>query len=335
MIEAAKTKFSMPYEDVAGQSGLSYRTLMRWKNRLARNRPPVGKPGPKKIRPLDLGALKQEIRELDHGKKRSRGTGGLHRVYAPSISRRDLDAMVAKVRNETNHRKAADACRVIWLHPNLAWAMDGCEKKIRGKLHLHNLTDLCSRYRLPPIASRHMACGEEIAGHLVYLFGQFGPPLFCKRDNGGNLNHSAVNRVLEDAMVIPVNNPPYTASYNGAAEHAQGEFKEYLERWKSKANTIGKALVLSETAAHELNHKPRRCLGGRTACRAYFGGRRLRYPRRMRKSAFRWIRDLAGEISLQAGKTNITPTAWRVASKTWLLENDLIKIVKAGNVSPH
>ena len=80
-----------------------------------------------------------------------------------------------------------------------------------GTLHLHNLTDLHSRYRLSPLSSHCLPCGEEVAGHLRYLFERFDPPLFCKRDNGGNLNHLAVNQVLEEALVIPVNSPPYWA----------------------------------------------------------------------------------------------------------------------------
>jgi hypothetical protein len=143
---------------------------------------------------------------------------------------------------------------------------------VDGKLHLHNLTDLGSRYRLPPLASHCLPCGEEVAGHLHYLFDRFDPPLFCKRDNGGNLNHVAVNHVLEQALVIPINSPPYQAPYNGAIEHTQGEFKSYLDRWNWKAGSADRLVLLAETAAHDLNHNPRRCLGSRTACRAYFGG---------------------------------------------------------------
>jgi hypothetical protein len=49
----------------------------------------------------------------------------------------------------------------------------------------------------------------------------------------------------------------------------------------------------------------------------------------------RWIRDLAFEISIRTGKSTISSAAWRIAAKQWMLKNDLIKIVKAGKVSPH
>jgi len=338
MIEQMKAKFSLSYVCLARQAGLRYATLMRWKRRTLGGQAAVGKRGPKKVQPLNLSELKEKIQGLDHGIKRSRAAGRLHRAYGGSISRRDLDAMVREVRNETRRRRAAEMCHVTWLRPNLAWAMDDCQKSegVRaGTLHLHNLTDLGSRYRLPPLASHCLPCGEEVAGHLQHLFDRFDPPLFCKRDNGGNLNHLAVDQVLEQALVIPINSPPYQAPYNGAIEHAQGEFKSYLARWGWKAGTVDQLILLAETAAHDLNHHPRRCLNGTTACRAYFAEHRIRYPSRQRRSVYRWIHDLAAEISIRAGKQVITPAAWRVAAKQWLVKEGLIRIQKTGKVSPN
>ena len=225
MIGELKAKFSISYAGIARQMGLSYATLMRWKRRFADGRVAVEKRGPKKVVPLDLDALKKEIADLDHGWRRSRGTGRLHGDWRDRISRRDLDALVREVRSDTNRRRAAETCRVTWLRPNLVWAVDDCEKKVctgEGKLHLNNLSDLCSRYKLPPIAGAHLACGEEVAGHLDYLFARFGRPLFIKRDNGGNLNHTAVNQTLEQALVIPINSPPVTAQYNGGGRAYPG-----------------------------------------------------------------------------------------------------------------
>jgi len=80
-------------------------------------------------------------------------------------------------------------------------------------------------------------------------FDRFEPPLFCKRNNGGKLNHGAVNQVLEEALVIPINSPPYRAPHIGAIEHSQGEFKSYLDRWSWKAGAVDRMMLLSETAA--------------------------------------------------------------------------------------
>jgi len=338
MIAELKKTYCLSNSSLAHQFGLSYTTLMRWKRRLLMGQPAVKKPGPKKVEPLNLGQLTQEIRDLDHGSKRSRGSGRLYGTYKGAISRRELNRMITSVRDENKRQRAARRYHITWLRPNLAWAMDDCQKPdvfAGGKLHLHNLSDLCSRYKFHPLASRAMPCGEEVAGHLDHLFSRFGAPLFCKRDNGSNLNHLAVNEVLEQAMVIPINSPPNTARYNGAIEHTQGEFKDYLRRWQWKANTIDEFVLLAETAADELNHRPRRCLKGQTACRAYFSKNQMRYHKRQRKSIYNWIRDLAAEISIRAGKKTISPVAWRLAAKQWLVKNGLIRIQRAGKVLPN
>jgi hypothetical protein len=101
-----------------------------------------------------------------------------------------------------------------------------------------------------------------------------------------------------------------------------------------KANTIDEFGLLAETAAHELSHRPRRCLKGQTACRAYFGNNPMRYSKRQRKSIYNWTRDLAAEISIRAGIKTISSVAWRVAAKQWLVKNGLIRIQRAGKVLP-
>jgi hypothetical protein len=337
MIAELKKTYSVSNSVLARQFSISYTTLMRWKRRLLMGQSAVNKPGPKKVEPLDLGQLRQKIRQLDHGEKRSHAAGRLHTAFNGAISRRELNQMVISVRNANKRQRAAQRYQITWLKPNLAWAMDGCQKPIgvgSDTPHLHNLSDLCSRYKFHPLASTAIPCGEEVAGHLSHLFSRFGAPLFCKRDNGGNLNHLAVNDVLEQTMVIPINSPPNTARYNGAIEHTQGEFKNYLRRWEWKAKTIDEFVLLAETAAHELNHKPRRCLKGQTACRVYFGNNKVRYHKRQRKSIYNYICDLAAEISVRAGKVKISAVAWRVAAKHWLVKNGLIKIHKAGKVLP-
>jgi hypothetical protein len=338
MIADFKKTYSLSNSSLARHFGLSYSTLMRWKRRRGMGLPPVEKPGPKKVGSLNFSQLRDKFCDLEHGVKRSCGTGRLYGAFNGAISRRELNRMIRIVRKEDNRQRVARRYHITWLKPNLAWAMDDCQRPAAvgsDTLHLHNLSDLCSRYKFSPLASGETPCGEEIAGHLSHLFSRFGAPLFCKRDNGGNLNHVAVNEVLEQALVIPINSPPCRAPYNGAIEHSQGEFKDYLRRWQWKAHTIEAFCLLAEIAAHALNHIPRRCLKGQTACRVYFGDNKMRYPKGQRKSIYNWISDLAAEISIRAGKKTISPVAWRVAAKQWLVKNGLIKIQRAGKVLPN
>jgi len=337
-IEELKSRLGIPLTRILREIGIKYASFMRWKQRIALGDPPLRSPGPKKVTPLNFCDLSREIESLQHGKKRTHDTGRLYESYKNVISRRELNAMIINVRRD-HQREQSDAMnQVIWHRPDVAWAFDGTEYKAgfsNRKMHVQNLQDLCSRYKFSPMTSECMPCGEEIAGHLDRNFARNGPPLFCKRDNGGNQNHLAVNQVMEDAMVIPINSPVYTAPYNGAVEHAQGEVKKYLRTWDAKAKTPEEFALLAETASHDLNHKPRRCLGGKTACRVYFTKNRIRYTKRRRKAAYEWIKELAIDISRGAGQSVITCLAWRVAAKKWLEKNNLITILKPRKVLPH
>ena len=75
-----------------------------------------------------------------------------------------------------------------------------------------------------------------------------------------------------------------------------------------------------------------RCLGGGTACRAYFGGTRICYSRRKRAAVYLWVRELAAEVSVRAGESVITPTSWRIAARQWLVTNKLIKSILKNSI---
>jgi hypothetical protein len=57
--------------------------------------------------------------------------------------------------------------------------------------------------------------------------------------------------------------------------------------------------------------------------------------RRKRATVYRWVRDLAAEVSVRAGESVTTPTSWRIAARQWLVTNRLIKIERLEKVSPH
>ena len=127
---------------------------------------------------------------------------------------------------------------------------------------------------------------------IKYAILKFGPPLFLKKDNHGNLNNREVDKVLEEHYVIPLNSPAYYAPYNGGVEKANGEFKETL---LSKADPESPNLkehitAYSESAAHDLNHKPRECLKGQNSCQAFFNNRQLhKFTIRERRIIYEWI----------------------------------------------
>ncbi len=332
-----KSKFSLSSKSIVAFAGLSYSNAMRWKRRILKGEEPVKKTGPQKKTGLDLDALKIDMGLLSHNRKRSYGTGQLYYKYRFHISRRDMNLLVQKARYFARQRITARQQRITWKYPDLAWAIDGCEltdKPFNIKLYVQNLQDLSSTFKFKPLTTLKPPCSREIVQYLLSCFSQFGPPLFLKKDNALNYNSHEIEDLLMDEMVIPLNSPGYYAQYNGAIEHAQGEFKAYVRQRKHKASSYKEYGLLLETGSHDLNHKSRRLLRGKNACQSYFNGNRLRYGKPQRKEIFNWIKDLAFEISAKAGMDKISSCSWRIACRKWMEGNGMIVIRKRKEVLP-
>jgi hypothetical protein len=341
IIEDIKGKTGMPYGMICRAVRVPLPTLGRWRRRRKENHPLLNRPGPKKVEPFDPAALEAEIRLLGHGPKRSGGATRLYGRYQDSISRRDLSRMVGQVRQEVtaDHRK--NLRRIDWLVPGVVWAMDVTEDDLgmAGKIHLQNTQDLGSRYKFPPL-SGECPVGEEIAGYLSEKFCRFGPPLFLKRDNGGNLNHGSVNGVLAEFFVLPLNSPAYYAPYNGAIEESQRELKACLREKlvPSIPCSPDPIAVYAEVAAHDLNHRLRSCLHGKTSCQVFFSsGERPVFSKLERREIYDILLERVERIlvSMNQFDKSARGAAWRIAVEFWLQSKGFIKLHIPQKVSPN
>jgi hypothetical protein len=335
-MENISSTYHLPVFTLAQQMGLSYDSLMRWRRRIRNGEDPVSKPGPRKVEPLDLKGLQEDIKRLKHVKKRTHATGVLYQHYRNQVSRRQFNSMVIEARKGYRRQEAARMQHIEWHHPDLAWAIDGSKPDTaQNPLIVYRVQDLASHYKFPPVAGPSMPCGEEISGHLTRLFSDFAVPLFFKRDNEGVLNHHAVNEVLEQHLAIPLNSPSYYAPYNGAIEHTQGALNRYIRGWSWKAQSSEELALLTELGSHDHNHMPRRSLKGKNSCSAYFGGPRITFDKRTRKEVFLWIKQAACDMLEKLGDDGMFMTAWRIAARTWLHKNNYITIVRNGKVLPY
>ena len=342
IIEEIKGKTGMPYGMICRAMRIPLATLGRWRRRKKENRPLLNRPGPKKVAPFDPSTLEAEIRLLNHGPKRSEGVTKLYGRYQGSLSRRELSRMVGQVRQEVtaDHRK--NLRRIEWLVPGVVWAMDVTEDDLgmAGKIHLQNTQDLGSRYKFPPLSGQ-CPVGEEVAGYLSEKFCRFGPPLFLKRDNGGNLNHGSVNGVLAEFFVLPLNSPVYYAPYNGAIEESQRELKACL-REKLIADLPGpenhSMVAYAEAAAHDLNHRLRPCLNGKTSCQVFFSpGERPVFSKLERREIYDILRERVERIlmSMNQFDKSVREAAWRIAVEFYLQSKGFIKVHIPRKVSPN
>lgn len=334
-IEKLHETEGLSHRTLCAQERIAYASLMRWKERVGRGAVLIREPGPKKVAPLDLEALRGEIRLLRHGRKRSEGTGDLYRRQRDQVSRRQLGRWVAEERQRKNRERNRVYHEVTWKVPRLVWAMDDTEyhpDPFYPKAYLNNVQDLGSRYKFEPLVGLALAHGPEVAAHLNDLFEIHGPPLFLKRDNGGNLNHAIVEELLEMFLVIPVNSPCCYPQYNGGIEVAQHEIKERLSRQPSMPSAF--LAIQADLDVQTLNHKVRPCLGHRTACQMFLSGQELAgtFNRRKRREVYEWIRQKTPE--LMQGECYDADAAWRLAVETWLLDHDFITVSKQKEVLP-
>ena len=328
--DTAKQATGLPWRQLcAGE--VPYASFRRWRSRQQRGQPLWQTPGPKKTTPLEWTEFYPLLRQLPHGRVRTQGTGELYRRFADCLSRRQLASLVRDFRAD----QLASMKRIDWLWAGLAWSFDATEYGDEGCLIIP-VQDLASRYRFGPLVSDRLD-GRQIARHLESLFRQHGPPLFLKRDNGSPFNSQPVEEVLRRFGVLPLNNPPHFPRYNGAMEKGIRDFKVALNQRLQPAPTLPLKLALAaEVTAHELNHRPRRCLRGRTACAVFHDdAQRLRWTLRQRRTIFRLLLQRFGAMigNTANGHHPAPATLWRVTVESWLRCQGLIVIRQNQNVS--
>jgi len=342
VVDGMREKTGMSYRDLCNALRVPWSSFSRWRGRLRKDMVLVKRPGPKKVEPFDPAVLWEEIHSLDHGCKRSAGASNLYGCYREGVSRRDLSRMVREVRRDLWVGQRKNLRQIDWLVPGVVWAMDVTKYDLEGadKIHLHNTQDLGSRYKFPPL-SGECPVGEEIAGYLNEKFGRFGPPLFLKRDNGGNLNHGAVNEVLSEFFVLPLNSPTYYAPYNGAIEESQRELKACLREKLIPDLSHSEdpfAAVYAEVAAHDLNHRLRPCLNGKTSCQVFFSlEERPVFSKLERREIYDIVLARVERIltSMNQFGKSAREAAWRIAVEFWLQARGFIKVHIPKKVSPN
>lgn len=327
-LEQARQELHLSWRELCTE--VPYSSLMRWKQRLRSGHASVQTPGPKKTEPLSAEFFRQ-LEQLSHGRSRTAGTTGLYRRFSHSVSRRQLRTLVRQIR----HNRLHSMKRIHWLRPNLAWSVDATEYHGWKIIPLH---DLASRYRVNALISS-IEDGAQIATFLEAAFKEHGPPLFFKRDNGSPFNCHEVDQVLAKHWVLPLNNPPAYPRYNGAMEKSIRDLKEALEKrnleWQVPPAQLS---VQLEASIHHLNHRPRRCIQGRTPCQCFHDpDQRLELPVKARKIIFRllYLRYCQTMGAMESGNHHQQAAAWRLTVEHWLRCQNWIAITTNNKPKPH
>jgi len=336
--EKYKKDFNFNLYQAAYICGFSYPSMCRYRQRMNKGEKPVNQRGRKALPAIDHEQLKLEIHELKHRRKRTAGTGKMHRKYRGIVSRRELNKLINEVRQEILLGRSQHMTRIKWHCPHMVWSMDDFEYEYKGiKFYVHQIQDITSRFKFEPLISTEPLKGEEIAENLAKLFKQYGAPLFMKRDNGSNLNHFFVFDILQKFKVIPLNNPAYYPQFNGSMEKAQGEAKRELERLSVTFENPDVFPFAVKQAIHNLNHNPRPSLEGEWSCFQWQMHADVHFSKTYRTELYKTIKQLALDIAEDVQYTDkelVLSKSWRKAVQTWLHQNEHITIKRDGKVLP-
>ena len=320
------------YRELCSRAGLDYSCFMRWRRRSIGGEEPVHRPGPSKVEPVDMKLLVRQVLAMNHHAKRTDGTGELYERHRHEISRRDLNGLVRKERDRKKQERTDRQYHIAWHVPRLVWAMDDTlyrPDRQYPAARMHNVQDLGSRFKFGPLVGLKPATGPDVAAHLAELVDRYGPPLFLKRDNGGNLNHREVDDLLEDMIIIPLNSPCHYPQYNGSMERCQKDVKAILARHVKKPDAF--LALQAEMDIHELNHTLRADLK-QTPWGLFESGvdYARSFTRRKRREVYDNIQNKTLElIDARGYKTDV---AWRRAVREWLTAHRFITVTRGGKV---
>jgi hypothetical protein len=301
--------------------GLPRSTILRWQARQRAGLPLLQAPGPSKGRAPDMAALLGQVSSLMHGRQRSAGVAALYAEHKDEISRREVQRLVQEERD----RRLAAMKRIRWLLANTAWAIDATCFHGQAVVPLY---DLASHYRFEPLVVPSES-GHRTAAFLDQAFRRHGAPLFLKRDNGSPFNCIEVDAVLIEHRVLPLNSPPHYPRYNGSMEKSIDHFKNAMQSKLAQPVSDPTLITAAEATAHDLNHRARRSLGGRTPCDVYHDpGTQLSLDRRSRDAILRlllaeYCRTLQSMAHINQRRA---AALWRHTVEAWLRCQGLISV---------
>jgi hypothetical protein len=317
-------------------------TLRRWRARHRRGQPLRRKPGPAKPQALPTAGLRERLRALRHGRHRSGGAGPLHDQLRDSLSRRDTDALVARLRNRHKRHRRRHLLHITWHLPNLAWAIDATLLRTSPRdpgLHAVLVRDLASHFHFePPLLEAESA--DDNLEWLRQLIARHGPPLFLKRDNGSPFNTDPIDELLVDHGILPLNSPILTPAYNGAIEHGIGAFKRELAGLLDPARPVADQTALSRlvrATTHLRNTRRRRSLGGISPATAYHHHAPFAPSAAERRHIFEWISARTeGTLGTkwETSDHHARNAAWRRAVDAWLRCQGLVTVSRKQKPSP-
>jgi transposase InsO family protein len=149
----------------------------------------------------------------------------------PHVTRAELWRLLSRYRRVARRRKDQQTACLTWHVAGAVWAIDFLKppNPVDGVAPaVLAVRDLASGYQLlwHPFENETAAV---TCGALEDLFGQWGPPLVLKADNGSAFIAEATAELLNRWQVTPLFSPPRNPQYNGGCERGNGTLRTFTD----------------------------------------------------------------------------------------------------------
>lgn len=236
--------------------GIARSTHYDWKVRPAR--PPAPDPAVEFL----LGAMRDDVRRLDHVQRRTMGTETIYMVYGAVIPRSAIAEGIRQARREHNRVVWYQALRYEFTVRRLVYAVDFIQVRAGGRVL--RVQEENSRCVLAHPYRRHWTEGDA-ARVVDGVFRTHGVPYALKHDLGPELTSGVFQAVLRTHRVIPLPNPPYWPRANGKLERGNRDTRQWLLPFVDAPLPLEEELREIELALDSHNRiRPREILGWRT-----------------------------------------------------------------------
>jgi transposase InsO family protein len=233
--------------DIARVLRLSSRTMRHWSRQWrtrrlqasARGRPPARSSRPQRQAVLDLLHTAGPALPLE-----------ALRAQFQDMPAAELKRLLARYRRECRRQREARPQRLYWFAPGAVWAMDFVEH-LGGLSWVFSVRDLASRQQLLWLQVPSPNAQAVIAA-LRELFGQHGPPLVLKSDNGSAFIAAETLDLLAEHGVVALFNPARRPQYNVGCERGGSILKGYTYQVALRAGRPGVCLPADLEEARQL-----------------------------------------------------------------------------------
>ena len=280
-----------------------------------------GPPGPP---PALLRAMQDDVRRLDHVKRRTWGTATIYEDYQGLIPRRVIQKTIRQERRAANRIDRAGAQQYEFCEVGVAFSVDFKKVLIPGRLI--RVQDERSRCMLDR-AHRRSWPAEEVTRWVRGVFERTERPLVVKHDRGTEFDSRVFQDMLQELKIVALPSPGAWPRYNGKHERWNKDIQQWLIPAAQGHLDPDQVLEEVDLAIEDLNEiKPRRKLGWRTPLEVYKTSPRVKIDR---EDFYRQWLDYRHRMRLKhAGDRGIITdelTVLRLAAVAVLQEHGLLK----------